>query len=90
MGYLHYQIKKSMTVEDFIQRIEEEFDDIPKGKLTADNPFRETVDWTSVNALLLMALISTEYDVNIEVEELKKCISLRELFNVVIEKQNGL
>lgn len=75
-----------MNIADFIDRIENEYDDIPKGVLTADIPFRKVVDWTSVNALLLMALISTEYDVNIEVEELKDCATLRELWNIIESK----
>lgn len=75
-----------MNIEDFIQRIEEEFEDVPKGTLSADIPFREVVEWTSVNALLLMALISTEYDVNIEVEELKRSNTLRELYNIIENK----
>ncbi|MFN8284398.1 MAG: hypothetical protein U0U67_14350 [Chitinophagales bacterium] len=75
-----------MSIADFIDRIESEYEDIPKGVLTADVPFRDVVDWTSVNALLLMALISTEYDTNIEVEELKSCITLRDLWNIIESK----
>ncbi|HMZ34841.1 MAG TPA: phosphopantetheine-binding protein [Chitinophagaceae bacterium] len=75
-----------MKIEDFIARIEEEFEDVPKGLLQPDVPFREILEWTSVNALLLMALISTEYDVNLEVDELKNCITLREIYNCVTSK----
>lgn len=78
-----------MNINDFIQRIEEEFDEIPKGQLTADAPFKTLVDWTSVNALLLMALISTEYDVDIEAEELKKCNTVNELYSIVVQRKNS-
>jgi len=76
-----------LNINDFIQRIEEEFEEIPKGQLTADVHFKTLVDWTSVNALLLMALISTEYDVEIQAEELRNCNTVGELYTIVEQRK---
>ena len=76
-----------MTIDGFIELIEEEFEDLPKGVLTADVPFRDVFQWTSMNALLLMALINTEFDVAIEAEDLKNSTTIRDIFNTILKKR---
>ncbi|MFH1297315.1 MAG: acyl carrier protein [Bacteroidota bacterium] len=59
-----------MNVDAFIKRIEEEFDDLKPGVLKPDTQFREVVEWNSINALILIAMIKTEYDVTITADDL--------------------
>jgi len=73
----------AMTIEDFIKNIETEFEDIEPGKLTPDSNFRNAFEWNSINALILIALIKTEYNVSINAEDIQKSKTVNDLFDIV-------
>ena len=75
-----------MTIEDFITRIEEEFDDLEPGKLKPESNFREVFEWNSINALILIALVKTEYDVAVNAEDITKSKTVNDLFKIVKER----
>ncbi|NMD16587.1 MAG: acyl carrier protein, partial [Bacteroidales bacterium] len=43
----------ALNIHDFIERIEDEFDELEPGKLKPDSVFRQMFDWNSINALVL-------------------------------------
>ncbi|HAH57739.1 MAG: acyl carrier protein [Lentimicrobium sp.] len=72
-----------MNIEDFIARIEEEFDDLTPGSLKPESVFREVFEWNSINALILIALIKTEYDVTINAEDIANAKTVNDIYQVV-------
>lgn len=76
-----------MDIETFIKRVEEEFEGVPKGSLTADGNFRDQFEWNSMNTLVLMALISTEFDTNITADELRGCNTLNDIYAIINTKK---
>ena len=77
-----------MEIAEFILRIEEEFEDLKPGILQPDSDFRKEMDWNSIFALLMISLIDTEYDITITADELRKSITVNDLFEVVKAKSN--
>lgn len=75
-----------MTIEDFIARIEEEFDELEPGKLRPESNFREVFEWNSINALILIALVKTNYDVAINAEDITKSKTVNDLYKIVKER----
>ena len=75
-----------MTVQDFIARIEEEFDDLEPGVLKPDSNFREVFEWNSRNALILIALVKTEYDVTINAVDITKSKTVDDLYSIILER----
>ncbi len=75
-----------LTVGDFIVKIVEEFPDIKKDSLKPEMRFRDHVEWDSINALVLIAMVSVEYDVTINAEELIKAETINDVFEVVKAK----
>ena len=75
-----------MTIEDFISRIEEEFDDLEPGALKPESNFREVFEWNSINALILIALVKTNYDVVINAEDITKSKTVIDLYKIVSER----
>jgi acyl carrier protein len=73
----------AITIDDFIKKIEEEFDELEPGKLKPESIFRDIFDWNSINALVLIAMIKTEYDVAINADDLVKAKTVQDVFNVV-------
>jgi acyl carrier protein len=73
----------AIIIDDFIKKIEEEFDELEPGKLKPTSIFRDIFDWNSINALVLIAMIKTEYDVAINADDLVKSKTVQDVFNVV-------
>lgn len=71
-----------MTIEDFIHNIETEFDDLVPGKLKPESIFRETFEWNSINALILIAMMKTEYGVTVNAEDIQKSKTVNDLFMI--------
>lgn len=72
-----------MNIEDFIIRIEEEFDDITPGTLKPESIFREVFEWNSINALILIAMVKTEYDVAINAEDIASSKTVEDIYSIV-------
>ncbi len=72
-----------MNINDFIIRIEEEFEDIQPGTLKPESVFREVFEWNSINALILIAMVKTEYDVTINAEDIAKSITVEDIYKII-------
>ncbi len=72
-----------MTIQDFIARIEDEFDDIQPGSLKPESVFREVFEWNSINALILIAMVKTEYDVTVNAEDIANSKTVEDIYRVV-------
>ena len=72
-----------MNIQEFIGQLETEIDTIPKGSLSADTNYRDLKDWSSMHALIIIALADTEYDVIITGNDLKQCNTVSDLFNII-------
>lgn len=78
-----------MNIEDFITHIEEEFDDITPGTLKPESIFREVFEWNSINALILIAMVKTEYDVAINAEDIASSKTVEDIYSIVKSRVAG-
>ncbi len=72
-----------MKIEDFIACLEEEYEDIAPGTLKPESVFREVFEWSSINALILIALVKTNYDVTVVAEDIANSVTIQDLFNII-------
>lgn len=72
-----------MQLDTFIAHIEEEFEDLPAGTVTGDTAFRQLDGWSSMMALILIARIDSEYNINLTAEELAEATTVNDLFALV-------
>lgn len=72
-----------MKIEDFIARLEEEYEDIAPGTLKPQSVFREVFEWSSINALILIALVKTEYDVVMTAEDIAASKTIQDLYKII-------
>ena len=72
-----------MRIEDFIASLEEEYEDIAPGTLKPESVFREVFEWSSINALILIALVKTNYDVTVVAEDIANSVTIQDLFNII-------
>ncbi len=75
-----------MNITDFISKIEEEFEDLQPNSLVPSDVLQEKFTWDSINALIFLAHVNVEYDVEITAEELIKSITVQDLYDLVSSK----
>ena len=75
-----------MEIKEFIQNFADQFDDTDASVLTPETNFRELEEWSSIIALDIMAMVDDEYGVQLKADEMRKAITLQELFDLVSSK----
>ena len=72
-----------MKIEEFIKHLEDEFDDLKPGMLKPESQFRDVFEWNSINALILIAMVKTEYDVTLSADDLIKSKTVNDIYSIV-------
>jgi len=72
-----------MNVEEFIGHLEEEFEDITPGTLKPESEFGKHFEITSINALIMIALVNTEYGVVINANDLQSSKTINDLYKII-------
>ena len=78
-----------ITIEEFITRVEGEFEDMETGNLKPESVIREHFTWDSINALIFIAHVNVEYDVVISADDLINSEKLQDLYNLVSSKASA-
>jgi len=75
-----------MSLDEFISRIEEEFEDLEPGTIKADSKYKQAINWTSMNALIFIIMIDAEFGVILKDEEFSENESIAELYSRINAK----
>ena len=78
-----------MNIDEFIQKLQAEFEDIPAGFLKPETKITDIEGWGSMHALIVIALADTEYGVTLKGDELRTIQSVQELYNLIEKNQNN-
>ena len=77
-----------ITVEEFTVRIEEEFEVLEPGSLKPDTDYHNMEEWDSMHALILIALVDTEFDIRITGNDIKESKTVRDIYQLVLDRKN--
>ena len=75
-----------MTLNDFIKKFAEEFDETPMSDFTADTKYRQLDEWSSLSGLSIISMIDEEFDKQITGADLRSVLTIEELYNLVKSK----
>ncbi len=75
-----------MTLEEFVNRFAEEFDDTPHELFTADTRYRELDEWSSLSGLSVISMVDDEFDKQITGSDLRKAETIGELYKIIMNK----
>jgi len=78
-----------IDIHQFITSVEEEFEEMPKGVLTSESPLREHFTWDSINALIFIAHVNVNYNVEITAEDLINSTTVGDLYNIIKSKADS-
>ncbi len=76
-----------IDILDFIKEIETEIEEIESGTLKPETDYRKLETWSSMHALIILAMIDTNHDVTLTGEELRTCITMQNLYDLVKSKK---
>jgi acyl carrier protein len=75
-----------METTDFIKNFASQFDDTDASEFTMETCFRELEEWSSLNALAILNMISKKYNLVLKAEEMRATSTVLELYNLVQSK----
>jgi len=75
-----------MELKDFIVRFADQFDDTDPSEITASTVFHDLDEWSSLTAMGVMALAKTEYGKQLTGTELRGCVTVEDVFNLIRNK----
>ena len=72
-----------MEKHDFIEKFAEQFEETDASEFKADMEFKKLVDWNSMVALSIIAMVDDEYGITIKGDDIRKSTTIEDLFNIV-------
>jgi len=76
----------SSTTAYFLEQFRDQFDDTPSETINMHTIFRELEEWSSMHALLIIAMIDAEYDCPFTGDELAACNTVADIYAIVQQK----
>lgn len=75
-----------MELKEFIANFADQFDDTDASEILATTEFHELEEWDSLIALAVLNMTEKKYGKKITFDEMKKCVTVEDLFNVIAAK----
>lgn len=75
-----------MELKEFIVNFSEQFDDTEASEIQADTEFHELDEWGSLIGMGVIAMVKTTYGKTITGKEIRECVTVEDLFNLVASK----
>lgn len=75
-----------MELSKFLADFVEQFDDTDASEIQADTVFHELDEWSSLIGMSLIAMVKTIYGKTITGKEIRECVTVEDLFNLVSSK----
>lgn len=75
-----------MDIKEFIVNFADQFDDTEVSEIQATTEFHELEEWDSLVALAVLNMTEKKYGKKITFDEMKKCVTVEDLFNVISAK----
>ena len=75
-----------MELNEFVANFADLFDDTDASEITPSCVFHDLEEWSSLIGMSIIALAKTEYDKAITGAELRACITVEDVFNLINNK----
>ena len=75
-----------MELNEFIANFADQFDETDASEIQADTEFHEIDEWGSLTGMGVIAMVKTVYGKRITGKEIRECVTVEDLFNLVESK----
>lgn len=76
-----------VSIEEFTHQLAAEFEDIDPITITPNTNYREIKNWSSMYALIIIAFVDANFDVQLNAENLKNSQTIKDIYDIVVSKQ---
>ena len=76
-----------MELNEFIEVFADCFDDTDINEITPDCEFHDLDEWSSLTGMSVIAMAKTQFNKNITGKEIKACVTVEDLYNLIVDKQ---
>lgn len=75
-----------MEINSFVENFASQFEDTDPSVFTPETKFKELEEWSSLSALLIIAMMDEVYGVKIKGDDIRNSVTVEDLFNVAKSK----
>ena len=75
-----------MDLKEFVANFADQFDETDANEIQASTKFHDLEEWSSLTGMGVIALAKTQYGKNITGKELRNCITVEDVFNLISSK----
>lgn len=75
-----------MEINDYLKNFADQFEDTDPSEITAETAFHDLEEWDSLIALAVLNMTEKKYGKSITFDEMKVCVTVNDLFNLVANK----
>lgn len=72
-----------MEINDFVGKFATQFDDTDASELKPETIYRNLVEWSSLKALFIIAMVDEEYKVELKGDDIQNSQTIEDIFNIV-------
>jgi acyl carrier protein len=76
-----------VSIEEFTSLLAGEFEDIDPNTITPNTNYREIKNWSSMYALIIIAFVDANYDVQLNADNLKNSQTIKDIYDIILSKQ---
>ena len=76
-----------MDLKEFVEKFAEQFEDTDPSEITAATNYRDLDEWSSLMGMVIIAFVKTELGKTVTGDELKACVSVEQLYNLIDSKE---
>lgn len=75
-----------MTQQDFLGKFAAQFEETDPSTITMDTKFRDIEEWSSMMALMIIAMADEEMGVKLTGDDIRNSNTVNDLYNIVSSK----
>ena len=75
-----------MEKKEFLANFAEQFEDTDPSEIQFDTKFHDLDEWSSLIGMTILAMAKVSYNKAISGEELKHCVTVEDVFNLINNK----
>ena len=75
-----------MDRQEFLANFAEQFEDTDSAEIQYATQFHKLEEWSSLIGMMLIAMAKVNYNKVISGEELKKCVTVEDVYNLINNK----
>jgi acyl carrier protein len=78
-----------MELNEFVTKLEAEFEEMPAGTLKPDTDYRSIKGWSSMHALIIIAFVDINFNITLNGSDLKATKTVKDLYDLVQQKKSN-